>query len=109
MNAMNNVVSSLKTHVTAASSESAPILEESSQLLTQKKNTETKEALLKAFTEHFVVSEQDVVILTSSAEPVDDRFFRILNRVKKIYGDCEVLLASENQRAGYVHFRVRGT
>jgi len=109
LNAMNNVVSSLKTHVTAASLETAPILEESSQLLTQKKGTETKEALLKAFTEHFVVSEKDVDILTSSAEPVDDRFFRILNRVKKIHGDCEVLLSSENQRAGYVRFRVRGT
>lgn len=113
---MNTVVSSLRTHITAASSETAPILDEASQLLSQKQDVETKEALLLAFTSHFVVSEEDVLILTSSAEPLDDRFFRILRRVKKIHGDCEVLLASENQRAGCVLgsllqdfiFRVRG-
>lgn len=99
---MNSIVSSLRTHAAAAASETAPILEESSNLLTQKRETEGKEALLRAFTEHFVVSEEDVVHLTSSAEPVDDRYFKILDRVKKIHGDCEVLLASENQRAGYV-------
>jgi hypothetical protein len=100
---MNAVVSSLRTNVAAASSETAPILDEASELLSQKKDVETKEALLSAFTAHFVVSEEDVLVLTSSAETLDDRFFRILSRVKRIHSDCEVLLASENQRAGCVN------
>lgn len=100
---MNAVVSSLRTNVAAASSETAPILDEASELLSQKKEVETKEALLSAFTAHFVVSEEDVLVLTSSAETLDDRFFRILNRVKRIHSDCEVLLSSENQRAGCVN------
>ncbi|KAH0609379.1 uncharacterized protein H6S33_012865 [Morchella sextelata] len=100
LSTMNAVVSSLRTNVAAASSETAPILDEASELLSQKKDVETKEALLSAFTAHFVVSEEDVLVLTSSAETLDDRFFRILSRVKRIHSDCEVLLASENQRAG---------
>lgn len=99
---MNDVVSSMRGHIAAASSETAPILDEASQLLSQKKDVETKEALLSAFTIHFVVSEEDVLILTSSAEPLDDRFFQTLSRVKRIHSDCKVLLASENQRAGCV-------
>lgn len=92
----------MRTHIAAASSETAPTLDEVSQLLSQKQDVETKEALLSAFTAHFVVSEEDVLILTSSAEPLDDRFFGVLSRVKRIHSDCEVLLASENQRAGCV-------
>lgn len=99
---MNTVVSSMQTHIAAASAETAPTLDEASQLLSQKKDVETKEALLSAFTAHFVVSEEDALILTSSAEPLDDRFFEILTRVKGIHGDCEILLASENQRVGCV-------
>lgn len=99
---MNTVVSSMRTHIAAASAETAPTLDEASQLLSQKQDVETKEALLSAFTAHFVVSEEDALILTSSAEPLDDRFFEILSRVKGIHSDCEILLASENQRVGCV-------
>lgn len=99
---MNAVVSSMRTHIAAASTETAPTLDEASQLLFQKRDVEIKEALLSAFTEHFVVSEEDALILTSSAEPLDDRFFEILSRVKGIHSNCEILLASENQRVGCV-------
>lgn len=99
---MNAVVSSMQTHIAAASGETAPTLEEAAQLLFQKQDVEIKEALLSAFTAHFVVSEEDVLILTSSAEPLDDRFFEILSRVKGIHSNCEILLAGENQRVGCV-------
>lgn len=99
---MNTVVNSLQTRITAASSETAPVLDEASELLSEKQDVESKEALLLAFTTHFAISGEDVLILTSSAEPLDDRFFRILSRVKRVHSDCEVLLANENQKAGYV-------
>ncbi|KAI7047260.1 oligomeric complex COG6, partial [Hortaea werneckii] len=46
------------------------------------------------------VSDADLAILTSTAEPVDDAFFRVLTRVKKIHQDSQVLLGTENQRLG---------
>ncbi|KAF8250215.1 oligomeric Golgi complex subunit 6 [Wilcoxina mikolae CBS 423.85] len=100
LDSMNDVVISMRSRTSAASSETKPILEESSQLLTQKKVIEGKQMLLSAFTDHFTISEDDIVALTSSAEPVDDRFFSVLQNVKRIHNDCQVLLASGNDRVG---------
>ncbi|KAJ5440849.1 Conserved oligomeric Golgi complex subunit 6 [Penicillium cf. griseofulvum] len=36
----------------------------------------------------------------TTAEPVDERFFDVLARVKQVHHDCEVLLGGENQRLG---------
>lgn len=86
--------------MTAARSENAPILEEASTLLGQKQELETKKQLLDAFNKHFIMPEEDLLILTTTTEKVDDNFFAILKRVKQIYVDCQILLGSENQRLG---------
>ena len=76
------------------------MLEDASTLLSQKQELETEKQLLEAFEKHFVVSEDDLLVLTVTTETVNDRFFAILKRVKNIYVDCQVLLGSENQRLG---------
>ncbi len=92
----------MREHIIAAKQESAPVLDEASTLISRKQETETKQALLDAFTTHFLISNADLTVLTSSAEPLDDRFFSILDRVKTIHRDCEALLGydGENQRLG---------
>ncbi|KAJ5505627.1 Conserved oligomeric Golgi complex subunit 6 [Penicillium expansum] len=65
-----------------------------------KEETETKQQLLEAFSKHFLVPEEDLSVLTSAEEPVDERFFDVLARVKQVHHDCEVLLGGENQRLG---------
>lgn len=91
----------MKRHITAAHQETKPVLEEASQLLKQKDQVEAKQQLLKAFDAHFIMSEDDIAILTSTAEPVNDRFFSLLARAKRIQNDCEILLGTENQRLGF--------
>lgn len=90
----------MKKHISAAHQETAPVLEEASELMKQKDQVEAKQELLKAFNAHFIMSEDDIATLTSTAEPVSDRFFAILTRAKKIKSDCEILLGTENQRLG---------
>lgn len=90
----------MKRHINSAHTETAPVLEEATDLMKQKTNVESKQQLLKAFNAHFVMSDDDVATLTSTAEPVDDRFFSVLARAKKIQTDCEILLGTENQRLG---------
>jgi hypothetical protein len=97
---MNNVVSSMRSRAATASAETAPILDEFSQLVEQKKAVGDKQVLLSAFADHFTVSEDDIALLTSSAEPMDDRFFKVFQNVKRIHTDCQVLLASGNERVG---------
>lgn len=89
---LNQTCASMRVHIIAAKQESAPVLDEATTLISRKKETESKQDLLDAFTTHFLVSTADLNILTSSAEPLDDRFFAILGRVKQIHRDCELLL-----------------
>ena len=90
----------MKRHISAAHQETTPVLEEASELLKQKDQVESKQQLLNAFSSHFIMSEDDIATLTSTAEPVNDRFFVVLNRAKKIQSDSEILLGTENQRLG---------
>ncbi|CAJ2508736.1 Uu.00g137620.m01.CDS01 [Anthostomella pinea] len=97
---LNQSYQEMKSHVTAAHDATSSTLEEASSLMTQKRNVETKQQLLKAFREHFVLSEDEIASLTSTVETVDDHFFLILAKAKRIRKDCEVLLGFENQTLG---------
>jgi hypothetical protein len=97
---LNQGCEEMKRHISSAHQETAPALEEASELMKQKSQVEEKQQLLTAFNLHFVMSEDDIASLTSTAEPVDDRFFAVLNRAKRIQNDCEILLGTENQRLG---------
>jgi hypothetical protein len=84
----------MRTHVLAAKRESAPTLEEAGMLLKRKQDTEAKEQLLRAFRSHFLVSDEEMAVLTSmsATEGVDERFFSALARVKALHKDCSLLL-----------------
>ncbi|TKA26964.1 hypothetical protein B0A50_05155 [Salinomyces thailandicus] len=97
---LNSSCAEMRKHIGTANRETGPMVEEANTLLQDKRHVETKQQLLDAFKAHFVVSDADLATLTSTAEPVDDAFFRILTRVKKIHQDSQVLLGSENQRLG---------
>ena len=97
---LNQTCEEIKSHVLAAKQESAPVLEEASTLLARKQESEAKQHLLDAFCKHFLVSDADLTTLTSTAEPLNERFFGVLARVKQVHNDCEILLGTENQRLG---------
>ncbi|CAK4034292.1 Conserved oligomeric Golgi complex subunit 6 [Lecanosticta acicola] len=97
---LNSSCVEMRKHIAAANRETGPMMEEAKTILADKRQVETKQQLLDAFKAHFVVSDADLATLTSTAEPVNDEFFRILTRMKKIHEDCQILLGSENQRLG---------
>ncbi len=97
---LNDSCKEIRKHVDAANRETGPMLDDAATILSEKRQVETKQQLLDAFKAHFVVSDSDLATLTSTAEPVNDEFFRILTRVKKIHQDSEVLLGAESQRLG---------
>ncbi|PWY64947.1 oligomeric complex COG6 [Aspergillus eucalypticola CBS 122712] len=97
---LNQTCDEMRKHIVSARQETAPVLEEASALMKQKKEAETKQELLEAFTQHFIVPDEDLLILTHAEEPIDDHFFEVLARVKQVYRDCEALLGGENERLG---------
>lgn len=76
------------------------MLEEATILLRQENDLDKKKLTLNAFNKYFIVSEDELAVLTSTSGSVDEDFFVILRRVKTIHGDCQVLLSAENQRLG---------
>ncbi|KAK3674590.1 Golgi transport complex subunit 6 [Recurvomyces mirabilis] len=97
---LNASCAEMRKHIGAAHQETGPMLDEAKSILSDRQQVEKKQLMLNAFTSHFVVSDADLSLLTSTAEPVDDGFFRVMTRVKKIHNDSQVLLGSENQRLG---------
>lgn len=90
----------MRQHIGRAKQDNTPVLEEATVLMAQKRDTETKQRLLSAFSQHFMVPEEELMVLTSGQEPIDERFFDVLARVKQVHHDCEILLGGENQRLG---------
>ncbi|KAK5114515.1 hypothetical protein LTR62_002450 [Meristemomyces frigidus] len=97
---LNFSCAEMRKHIGAARRETGPMLDEAKTILADRQQVDKKQRLLNAFTTHFVVSDADLAILASTAEPVNDDFFRVMTRVKKIHDDSQVLLGSENQRLG---------
>jgi len=90
----------MKNHVTTAHEATTSTIEEASSLMTRKKNVETKQKLLKAFRERFILTDDETASLTLMSEPVDDQFFVTLAKAKRVRKDCEILLGFENQTLG---------
>ncbi|CAL5874431.1 uncharacterized protein PFLUO_LOCUS8727 [Penicillium psychrofluorescens] len=97
---LNQTCDEMRRHIGRAKQDTTPVLEEAAVLTKQKRDTETKQQLLDAFAKHFIIPEDDLFVLNSAEEPVDDRFFDVLSRVKQVHHDCEHLLGGENQRLG---------
>lgn len=90
----------MRSHILAAKQESTPVLDEASTLLERKGESEARQQLLDAFCNHFILTDADLATLTSSAEPLNEQFFAVLERTRQIHKDCELLLGQENQRLG---------
>ncbi|KAF2134472.1 oligomeric complex COG6 [Dothidotthia symphoricarpi CBS 119687] len=100
ISSLNSYCADMRSHIAAANRETGPVLEEATNLMNQKKQAETKQQILHAFQSHFIISEEEATVLSYTAEPVNEDFFQVLTRVKKIHHDCQVLLGTEDQRLG---------
>lgn len=100
ISSLNHSCAYLRAQISAASRQTGPVLEEATVSMSQRSQAETKQHLLDAFNAHFIVSEIESTVVTSVADPVNEEFFRVLDRVKKIHQDCQILLGTEDQRLG---------
>ncbi|KAK9241000.1 oligomeric Golgi complex subunit 6, partial [Lipomyces kononenkoae] len=97
---MSAVVDDLSNSVNSAMSETKELFTQEQRLSEQKDELQFKQALVDAVKAHFIMADAEIEILTSSAEPVDNRFFEVIKKAQQIYSDCEVLLACENPVIG---------
>ncbi|KAJ6440867.1 EMG1/NEP1 methyltransferase [Purpureocillium lavendulum] len=90
----------MKHEVVATHKEAGPSISESRSLLEQRTQVETRQRVLSTFKDHFLMSDDEVASLTSTAEPVDNQFFDALSKARRISQDCEILLGFERQTLG---------
>ncbi|KAL1621682.1 Golgi transport complex subunit 6 [Neofusicoccum ribis] len=98
--ALNSCCADMRAQISSANRETRPMLDEASTLMTQKADTEKKQRLLDALKAHFLLGDDELFTLTSTTEPVNDEFFQLLTRVKRIHHDSQLLLGTEDQRLG---------
>lgn len=97
---LNRSYEEMKSHISCAHDSTANVIQDASSLMNERRQVETKQQLLGAFSKHFLLSAQELTALTSTAEPVDDYFFVVLGKAKRVRKDCETLLGFENQALG---------
>ncbi|KAI1262057.1 oligomeric complex COG6 [Xylariaceae sp. FL1019] len=97
---LNKSYQVMKSHIAVAHATTASTRDEASSLMAQRENIEKKQQLLAAFRTRFILNDDEVASLTLSSEPVDDQFFIVLAKAKRIRKDCEILLGFENQTLG---------
>ncbi|PHH58475.1 hypothetical protein CDD81_5711 [Ophiocordyceps australis] len=97
---VNGLYHATRRNVAPAHERTQPHLEEAIALLQQRHRLQVKQRILAVVNQRFVMPEDHIVLLTSSAHQVDDAFFEVLDKVKQIRRDCELLLGFENQTLG---------
>lgn len=87
----------MQSKVGTSHRETDSALKEASILVEKRHGVWRRQQFLQAMRARFVLSEDEELLLTSTAEPVNDDFFVVLSKVKKISQECEVLLGFEKQ------------
>lgn len=94
----------MQAHTKAASLQISRSLADADLLQSRRSQIGTKHTILSAFQNSFTLPEEQIAILTSATEPVDERFFEVFDKVKTIHSNCQSLLTTDNNRAGYSQF-----
>ncbi|KAJ9134800.1 Oligomeric Golgi complex subunit 6 [Pleurostoma richardsiae] len=89
-----------RCQVSSAHKVTSVVLEDASAVLSRKRIAEAKERLLQTFRYQCILSQDEAAILGLAADLVDDNFFAVLSKAKRIVRDCELLLGFESQTLG---------
>lgn len=97
---VNSRIETIKQQIDLAHAQTSPALRDMSSLFEQHKEVEKKQETLSAVEGYFVLTEDEIDLLTSTLKPVDNAFFTCLQKAKKITLGCDILLGFENQTLG---------
>ncbi|KAG5929687.1 hypothetical protein E4U42_005017 [Claviceps africana] len=100
LDTLNTEYGDMKSLAEMAQNETSPILQDAIVLLKERELLDNKQNILMSFKDRFVMTEADIVSLTSTAETLDHRFYTSLCKAKKISRECEILLGLEKQTFG---------
>ncbi|KAG6017068.1 hypothetical protein E4U43_002372 [Claviceps pusilla] len=100
LDTLNLEYGDMKSQTEIAQSGTSLILRDAVALLKKRQFVRKKQSVLMTFIDRFIMTEAELLALTSTAEPLDHRFFTALYKAKRINHDCEILLGLEKQAFG---------
>lgn len=90
----------MKLQIDSAHDRTTPALRGMASLFEQRMAIERKQEVLGAIESFFIMTDDEIESLTSTARPVDGLFFSNLHKAKRITLGCDILLGFESQILG---------
>ncbi|KAL0095544.1 oligomeric Golgi complex subunit 6 [Phycomyces blakesleeanus] len=97
--AMTSVCKDMQLKLNTTQKKTSLMMEQASTLEEQRSACTTRLLIVDGFLEKFMLSEEEIKILTTSS-PVGNAFFEALAHLQQIYSDCKLLLTTKHQQAG---------
>lgn len=90
----------VRRSIISARIEATPVLDEAKTLFARRDQIDAQRLVLDAFSDHFLLSDDELTTLTTGTDALTDQFFVALAKAKKIHRDSQILLGFESQRLG---------
>ncbi|KAJ6659214.1 hypothetical protein lerEdw1_019260 [Lerista edwardsae] len=98
---MSNCCQDMTNHLKAAKEQTQDLIAKTTKLQAQNQKLELKALVADAFIAEFQLTPEEMNILRGTRdEPVTEKFFKVLGRVKQIHNDVKILLRTNQQRSG---------
>eukprot|EP00833_Pecoramyces_ruminatium_P001331 jgi/Orpsp1_1/1175363/evm.model.c7180000053557.1 len=99
LNAMNSMFNEMANELTDKKNNMKHIIQQTNILNKEKKQLELKKNISESFLSKFTLTEEEINCLTVRG-PLQRPFFEAMAHLQKIINDCQILLISNNQKAG---------
>jgi len=99
LNSMNAMFNEMGNELIDKKNNMKHIIEQTNILNKEKKQLELKKNISESFLSKFTLTEEEVECLTTRG-PLQKSFFTAMSHLQKIINDCQILLISNNQKAG---------
>ncbi|XP_066495680.1 conserved oligomeric Golgi complex subunit 6 isoform X2 [Tiliqua scincoides] len=98
---MNNCCQEMTSHLKAAKEQTQDLIAKTTKLQAENQRLELKALVADAFIAEFQLTPEEMNILRGTRdEPMTEKFFKVLGRVKQIHNDVKILLRTNQQRSG---------
>ncbi|UYV83028.1 COG6 [Cordylochernes scorpioides] len=100
INSMSKCCQDMMTKLGETKSQTQDLVSRTSKLQQERQQVEQRLQVTQAFLNHFQLTTEEAQLLRDTRAPLDEGFFKVLEKVKRIHTDCKLLLRSNQQTAG---------
>ncbi|XP_067127837.1 conserved oligomeric Golgi complex subunit 6 [Centruroides vittatus] len=98
---MNQCCTEMRNRLQTTKSHTHDLISQTTKLQAEGQKIQMKQEVVQAFLNTFQLKPEEVLILRGTRDGgLNEDFFKVLSKVKKLHNDCKILLRSNQQTAG---------